>query len=422
MSNQPVHFEWQFNESEAAWAGVAAVATPMRRLHPRLGDIDRWLVRRLLSGLLLCAVSLIITSDATLNPREQERIHASIGIQALFAGSAAAPDVSMRSSTKQPAGAWQTLWQALQPPSRTTSPSDIRLLRVEPVAGLVLAEVFVNRLPSNWRLTSPYRETLVYRATDSGWLRTTLDPSFWGEAQQRTTAHFQFEFFARDAAVVEASIPPIEALYPALYQTLGLPEPTNPAPWIIEITPEQTGNQGFYGNRLRVSSPLVEQIPAELSAVDYLTHRIARNLIYQAVNGGSNGQIDVRTFDRWQPVRRGLRSWLQYELLAQRWPWDQEAGMEFYRQVKHWWPLQLTIVTERSEAEATNRSNALWQAALSESIITYAVAAYGRKRLPDLLRGLRRYESWDDLITGVYGVSLAEFEAGWNRHIAGAMQ
>jgi hypothetical protein len=46
------------------------------------------------------------------------------------------------------------------------------------------------------------------------------------------------------------------------------------------------------------------------------------------------------------------------------------------------------------------------------------VATYGRERLPALVAGLGHSDSWEELIPAVYGVSVAEFEAGWQAHVA----
>jgi hypothetical protein len=35
-----------------------------------------------------------------------------------------------------------------------------------------------------------------------------------------------------------------------------------------------------------------------------------------------------------------------------------------------------------------------------------------------LVAGLGQYESWDTLLLAVYGISAAEFEAGWQAYLA----
>jgi hypothetical protein len=52
------------------------------------------------------------------------------------------------------------------------------------------------------------------------------------------------------------------------------------------------------------------------------------------------------------------------------------------------------------------------------TLIDYAVATYGRERLPALVAGLGQYQSWDTLLPAVYGVSAAEFEAGWQAYLS----
>jgi hypothetical protein len=57
------------------------------------------------------------------------------------------------------------------------------------------------------------------------------------------------------------------------------------------------------------------------------------------------------------------------------------------------------------------------EALMTETAIEYGISAYGRDRLPTLLDGVRRYISWDALIPAVFGVSTAEFEAGWQAYL-----
>lgn len=52
------------------------------------------------------------------------------------------------------------------------------------------------------------------------------------------------------------------------------------------------------------------------------------------------------------------------------------------------------------------------------TLIEYAVATYGRARLPALVASLGQYKTWDTLLPAVYGVSAAHFEAGWQAYLA----
>jgi hypothetical protein len=45
------------------------------------------------------------------------------------------------------------------------------------------------------------------------------------------------------------------------------------------------------------------------------------------------------------------------------------------------------------------------------------VTTYGRERLPVLIAGLGQYDTWETLLLAVFGVSAAEFEAGWRTYL-----
>lgn len=63
------------------------------------------------------------------------------------------------------------------------------------------------------------------------------------------------------------------------------------------------------------------------------------------------------------------------------------------------------------------RSSHPGQTVAVATLIEYAVATYGRERLPAFVAGLGQYERWEMLIPAVYGVSAAEFEAGWQAYL-----
>jgi hypothetical protein len=65
-----------------------------------------------------------------------------------------------------------------------------------------------------------------------------------------------------------------------------------------------------------------------------------------------------------------------------------------------------------------HRKNHPGQTVALATLVEYAVATYGRERLPVLVAGLGHYESWDTLLPAVFGVSPAEFEAGWQTYLA----
>jgi hypothetical protein len=81
---------------------------------------------------------------------------------------------------------------------------------------------------------------------------------------------------------------------------------------------------------------------------------------------------------------------------------------------------QILMPVHPGDAHWSNRHaiNHPGQAVALATLLEYAVAAYGRERLPALVAGLGQYENWDMLLPAVYGVSPAEFEAGWQAYLA----
>jgi hypothetical protein len=78
--------------------------------------------------------------------------------------------------------------------------------------------------------------------------------------------------------------------------------------------------------------------------------------------------------------------------------------------------LEMAPITRASEEHWVVR----WQRrAVLASIVDYGVATYGRQSLRRLLQATAVHDNWETLIPAVYGVSVEEFEAGWQAHIWG---
>jgi hypothetical protein len=52
------------------------------------------------------------------------------------------------------------------------------------------------------------------------------------------------------------------------------------------------------------------------------------------------------------------------------------------------------------------------------TVVDYIVVTYGRERLPGLVASLSQHNTWDTLLPALFGASAAEFEAGWQAHLA----
>lgn len=117
-------------------------------------------------------------------------------------------------------------------------------------------------------------------------------------------------------------------------------------------------------------------------------------------------------------MRRGLRSWLQYELVAERWPWDQQAATFFQQSYQPAEPLTLGALWWGNGQQLAELEQMMWQSAAAESVVDYAVVTYGPEILPRLWRGFHTYETSADWVDGVFDLTVEEFEAGWNQYLA----
>jgi hypothetical protein len=52
------------------------------------------------------------------------------------------------------------------------------------------------------------------------------------------------------------------------------------------------------------------------------------------------------------------------------------------------------------------------------TLVEYVVSRYGREQLPALLAALGQHWSWTTLSPAVFGLSAAEFAAGWHTYLA----
>jgi hypothetical protein len=55
---------------------------------------------------------------------------------------------------------------------------------------------------------------------------------------------------------------------------------------------------------------------------------------------------------------------------------------------------------------------------MTVTIIEYVVAAHGREQLPVLIAAMGQHTHTGSLIPATFGVSVAEFEAGWQSYLA----
>jgi len=325
----------------------------------------------------------------------------------------------------------------------------------------------------------PYRQTFFFRHTQAGWQRTAANTSLWGPEQRLLTAAFLFHFRQRDAAVVRGIAPQLDALYATLGRNFGLPVSPAPDKLVVEVSVEQAPGQvplAFDAQQhLRVASPALYRAPVELTDTDLLAQAITLPLLRtRMTQARAYHAID----QAWQPLLHGLVLWQLWDTQLPLAAWRTEIVQWLYGDLprarlgqpfvlpKHYaalctahqlWlrsPTELNLPLMCTGPALEEQSFALWlvrnpltrldqftvprrpgaygqdasalhavpqhpaQTVALATLIEYAVATYGRARLPVLLAGLGQYESWATLIPAVYGVSPAAFERGWQAYLA----
>jgi hypothetical protein len=354
-----------------------------------------------------------------------------------------------------------------------TSDQDVAVSAINIQGDLAVAKVVMytkNRVPA-------YRQTRFYRRTDTRWLPTAPNAALWGPERSLETTFFIFHFRQNDAAAVITIAPQLDALYTILRHNVGLGLPPGTEKRVIDVrVTEPPGYASLWfgaPERITVASPAVYWAPVKLTDAELLAQSIALPLLDGVIaQGGKHYAIK----SAWQPMLRGLRLWQLWDLDLPLSIWHEEVVQWLYLDLPagdpretvlppdgYWqlcaahtlWmssPLQLDIPLLCAEREQqyeyfplrgprnppirlndlvlpvppdegldysnmTNRANLHGRAVVLATLIEYAVAAYGRERLPALLAGLGQYSTWDTLLPAVFGVSAVEFETGWQVYL-----
>jgi hypothetical protein len=266
----------------------------------------------------------------------------------------------------------------------------------------------------------------------------------------------------------------MDALYRTMQHNFGLPNTPGAEKLVIAVSvtqppglnaPQPAGNARFI-----VASPALYLAPVELTDADLLAQSLALLLLDDVIAQASERFALDST---WQPMLSALRLWQVWNLDMPLAIWRKEVVKWVYHDLslslagqpvvlpdryaelcaahKLWMPhpQELNIPLGCTELDWSGWYWAQWgprapqtrldqffmpeprawamqpflishpgQTVALATLIEYAVAAYGRERLPGLMAGLGQHERWGTLIPAVFGVSAAEFEAGWQAHLA----
>jgi hypothetical protein len=312
-----------------------------------------------------------------------------------------------------------------------------------------------------------------------GWLRTAApDATLWGSERSLETPFFVYHYRQNDAPAVAAVLAQMDTLYQILRRNFGLSVTPDVEKLVIDVSVTQTSGYAARwfdaSDSIRVPSPALYVAPVELTDAELLAQSIALPLLQyvlaQARERHAVGQS-------WQPLLDSLRLWQMWDSDLPLAAWREEVVTWLYADLPATRPGQAIVLPERYTAlcaahklwmpspmqmnipllcaevdwEALLLSAWGWYGPLTHleqlvvplrpgeyleepdslrwvrhpghtvalaTLIEYAVATYGRDRLPVLVAGLGQYDSWDTLLPAVFGVSAAEFEAGWQVFLA----
>ena len=417
MAQKRITFEWVLEENKIDfWRTAEADASALG-----LTRAEQRIVMPILRGLALLLVVITAASGAGMTPGERERREAQKGISFTLTLENEAwkrQDRGLYESLIDPqlnnqwVEEWQDYWRAggeIEPTFKVT------LLHVRQADGFMQASVLTEQPAFEWWQTNPYREERFYRRVDQRWLRTVPPAALWGESRQLQTAHLRFVYYERDAATVEAIAQKLDAAFVGMYHTLGLPNaPTEQQ--VIAIVPQPIGRWSSTVPQFEVTSPLLAQIPAGQSDEEYLAYEIMGWFTYRVMRDAAPN-MTVRYLYRWPILVWGLRGWLRDDLLDQPSPWHDDAIEVLRDAAPTFLPIKLSTITDLRANVRPSREEVILRYISAESFMRYVVDTYGRQRLSDLMVALVRFSSWEDIIPPVYGLSVAEFEAGWNAHL-----
>jgi hypothetical protein len=323
-----------------------------------------------------------------------------------------------------------------------------------------------------------YRQTLFYQRTATRWIRMEPDATQWGAERMLETPNFVYHFRQNDAQTVATVAPQIDALYITMQRNFGLPISPGGEKLMIDVSVSQPPGDALSSftasKRFLVSSPARYLAPVAISDTDLLAQSIALPLLtYVRAQAVEHYALN----SSWQPLLGGLRLWQLWEMNLPLAGWREDVVKWLYLDLSATRPGQPMVIPDRyQELCATHKpwlaspllikipllcaerkwEESLWtpghprhpvtrlerfalpvvspsyeetsnvteprfypgRTVVLATMVEYTVATYGRERLPVLVASLGQYESWETLIPAVYGVSPAEFEAGWQAYLA----
>jgi hypothetical protein len=318
-----------------------------------------------------------------------------------------------------------------------------------------------------------YRETHLEQNATAGWQRSESAIALLKTLETLQTAHFTIRYHAVDGAAVAEVAPHLDQLYEKLRHDFGLPVATAGPDITIIVVPEEGGNFFRYVKRTLVApSPALHA--AEMTATRFiyqamvypLTELVMRELDEQQPTQSRRGMVS------WQMLRYALPLWVVWEkegalTLGQkdvlRWlyynaqtlpPSRQQMPASYEQICRSYWTWNLSPAEVYSPIPCSEESDQPSSSAFPQfplhlyellsdtpyeehsvyvapapvsvvkvvamaSVVDYVVTTYDRALLARWVAALGDHTSWDSLVPEIFGISAADFEAGWLAYLEG---
>ncbi len=333
-----------------------------------------------------------------------------------------------------------------------------------------------DRAMAEVRMTDPasgavYRENRFYRETGQGWLRSQPTAELWGDLRTLESEYFVFTYGRLDGPAVVEAAPLLDRAYAHMHTTLGqvLPVAIRPDEKVaVHLVMQEGSYNPWYtrGKPLAVNSPRLILLPEKVSDGQALAEFVAVALRRAAVNRALMPQ--KRIYRPTPDFLNGLLLWLAWEEDLVQADYRREVVLWLYANgpdgpqaalTNYWefcklfcaWEIvapvvpitfyratdrvpssfylrpatalrQLTMGLDRKLLEYVASPNPVTDGSYASrlarpiavaTLLEYTTHTYGQASVLALLQAAKEGESWRGAVPHLFGVSVADFEAGW---------
>lgn len=415
--------EWQTLEGNARWPPAA----PSPRKASKAQRLPRRWPRWVLAVLIAALLPALIKGYREVRRADQAMVRVENEVRA-------ATVAELRVNQHDAKAADHGAALRIVPTSNNNQDSGVEIRRVEVRGDYAIVEIWRSQPNISW-MPVPYRWTRFYHETEQGWVPTEAPDVFYQPLDTLQIGRFTFIYGRRDADAVQVAAHQVEAVDAKLRAELRLPLASEALTVKVfterppSLDPTELDRLSD-GAKLYVPSPTLLPLPAQITEGDALLQLVAGLLVNRDLDEALAGSHSVC---EWQSLTGGLRLWLlwKHSNLPSRFRYNAERLINY--KLEHgnlpslaWYgpdrfacssapirpssantePNDGTVIDLVDHATSTLVNYAMF------TLVDYAMSTYGRDRLPVLLEGMRRYDSWETLIPAVFGVSAAEFEVG----------